>query len=293
MTVRAAPWILACALALLAACGGDDARPAAAAAAPSAPPAGAPASDDLARVMAAGVVRIGVKADSPPFGVKIAGEYTGFDIDLSQALAKQMGIGQVVFVPVTSANRIIKLLNGEVDMVIATMSITRYREHKVDFAEKPYFQDGQALLVPKDSSIKSYLDLAGKSVGALQGSDSSYYMKQVAPDCSVVKFEDMNALMAALEAGKVDAATSDMLILLGLRKACTNPDQFRLAGRRFTTEPYGIAVRQNQSHWRNAISDAIQTLWEKGRYQAILDSWFGPGTEYEKTVNYAIEPYPH
>ncbi len=291
MIARVPTWILACALALLAGCGGDEGRPAAAA--PAAAPPSAPANDDLARVMAAGVVRIGVKADAPPFGVKVAGEYTGFDIDLAQGLAKQMGIAQVVFVPVTSANRIVKLLNGEVDMVIATMTITRYREHKVDFAEKPYFQDGQALLVAKDSPIKSYLDLAGKNVGAVQGSDSSYYMKQVAPDCAVVKYEDMNAMMQALADGKVDAITSDMLILLGLRKASPEPEKWRIAGRRFTTEPYGIAVRQNQSRWRNAISDAIQTMWEKGRYQAILDSWFGPGTEYEKTVNYAIEPYPH
>ncbi len=274
--------------------GGDDASRAAPAAPSSTGPVAAPATaDDLARIRAAKTVRIGVKADSPPFGRKLGGQYVGFDIDIAQALAKQLGIEQVDFVPVTSANRIVKLLHGDCDLVIATMTITRYRERKIDFAYPPYFQDGEALLVKKDSPIHTYLDLKGRKVGCAQGSDSSYYMKQVAPDSLVVPYPGFHEMMAALDDGSVDAVTSDLMILTGLVKQAKDPGAYQIAGSRFTTEPYGIAVRQNQSHLRNALSDALQRLWEQGRYQSIADSWFGAGSEYQMPLNYAITPMPH
>jgi len=249
--------------------------------------------DILAKVTAAKTVRIGVKTNTPPFSVMAKdGSYSGFDIDIAEALAKQMGIDTIAYVPVTSADRIVKLMHGDVDMVIASMTITRYREHRVDFS-LPYFQDGESLLVKKDSPVDSYLDLTGKTVGCLKGSTSSYYMKQVAPGCMTKVYMDAATMMAGLMAGDVDAVTSDELILIGLIKQSTDPSALRIAGKRFTTEPYGIALAQNQSHWRNAIDDALQTLWENGTWQAIADSWFGPGAKYQTDLAFAIKPYPH
>jgi polar amino acid transport system substrate-binding protein len=248
--------------------------------------------DVYKRIMDQKSVRIGVKKDTPPFGVQTKDGFVGFDIDIANALAKQMGIDKVEFVPVTSKDRIVKLLNGDVDMVIASMTITRYREHRVDFT-LPYFQDGEALMVKRDSPISSYLDLAGKTVGCVKGSTSSYYMRQVAPNCTTKIYADYDAMMAGMAANEVDAATTDMLILLGLIKAAPDPTAYRIAGTRFTTEPYGIAIVQNQSHWRNALDDALQSLWENGRWQAICDSWFGPGAKYESQLDFGIKPYPH
>jgi polar amino acid transport system substrate-binding protein len=253
----------------------------------------APAGDVYARVMKDKRVRIGVKADTPPFGTRVGDSFTGFDIDIAMAVAKQLGIEQVDFVPVTSANRIVKLLNGDVDMLVASMTITRYRELKVDFAYPPYFQDGEGLLVKTASPVQSYLDLPGKTVGCVKGSTSSYYMKQVAPDCATKVYPDFAAMMQGLEADEVDAVTSDTLILIGLMKNAADPTAYRIAGDRFTTEPYGIAVVENQSKWRDALSDAIQDLWENGRWQVICDSWFGPGAKYESKLNFVITPFPH
>ncbi len=287
MSTRCGLFLLAIFGMLLAACDGDRPAPAAAAAA-----AAAPREDIFARVMADKRVRIGVKADTPPFGVASGDTYVGFDIDIAMAVAKQLGIEQVEFVPVTSADRIKRLLHGDVDMVVASMTITRYREKKVDFT-LPYFQDGEGLLVKKESPIASYLDLAGKTVGCVKGSTSSYYMKQVAPDCATKVYANFDELMAGFDKDEVDAITTDTLILIGLMKNAREPDAYRLAGDRFTTEPYGIAVPENQSRWRDALDSAIQELWENGRWQVICDSWFGPGAKYETSVNFSITPYPH
>jgi polar amino acid transport system substrate-binding protein len=281
--------IIAAFVLLASACG--ETNPTPPAAAKPAPPRSAP-GDIYARVMKEKRVRIGVKADTPPFGMKLGDSFTGFDIDIALAVAKQLGIEQVEFVPVTSANRIVKLLNGDVDMAIASMTITRYRELKVDFS-LPYFQDGQGLLVKADSAIQSYLDLSGKTVGCTKGSTSSYYMKQVAPDCTTKVYPDFAAMMQGFADGEVEAVTSDTLILIGLMKNAPDPAAYRLAGDRFTTEPYGIAIVENQSKWRDALNDALQDLWENGRWQVICDSWFGPGAKYESKINFAITPYPH
>jgi len=250
----------------------------------------AAAGDDLARVTQAGVLRVGVKADTPPFGFKRGDTLAGFDIDIAHALAQQMGLKDVVFVPVTSANRLAKLQAGEVDCVIASMTITRTRAREVDFTI-PYFQDGQALLVKGDSPVRSYLDLSGRKVGAVKGSTSASNMKQVAPDAVVVAFDSFAALLAGLEAGTVDAITSDQLILQALAQGAKTAG-LRIAGDRFSTEPYGIAVRQNQSRLRGALDEALQGIWEKGRWQLIFDTWFGPRAKFHTSSTFAITPYP-
>ena len=265
---------------LLTACGGGSNRTA------------APMLDTMQQVKAANILRVGIKADTPPFGFKRGGELAGFDVDLAYALAQQLGIKDVQFVAVTSADRIKKLMDNEVDVVIASMTITRTREQQVDFTI-PYFMDGQALLVKADSSIQSYQDLAGKKVGAVRGSTSGSNMTQVAPDCTVVQLAGFSAMLKALDDGTVDAVTTDSLILTGLMRNSSKPEAYRIAGNKFSTEPYGIAVRENQSQWRDAVNDALQEMWENGRWQLIFDTWFGPRSKYATETTFSITPYPH
>ncbi|MDA3960120.1 MAG: transporter substrate-binding domain-containing protein [Planctomycetota bacterium] len=246
-------------------------------------------SDTLKAVKQRGEVRIGVKEDTKPFGFRLGGERAGFDIDIAIAIAQQLGIAQVRFVTVTSANRIDMLKSGDVDMVLASMTITRQRDREVDFSI-PYFQDGQGLLVQKDSDIGSYLDLAGRMVGAVKGSTSGSNIAQVAPDASVIEFGDYQRLERALRAGTVDAITTDTVILLGM--AQSSKGALRLAGQSFTVEPYGVAIVENQSNWRDAINEAIQVLWESGQYQMIYDTWFGAHSVYGEHVNFAVTTYP-
>ncbi len=251
--------------------------------------------DVLARVTAAKTVRVGVLANNPPFSYQVGGNWTGFDIDIAQGVAHELGIENIVYVPVTLDQRGPSIVNGTVDMVVASMTITRYREskssNKVDFSI-PYFQDGQALLVKAASPIKSYLDLNGKKVGAVKGSTASFYMTQINPDAEVVKYADNAALGKALDAGEIDAATNDYLVLAGMVASAADPAALRIAGERMTTEPYGIAVPQNQSAWRNAINHALIALWESQDWHAAADTWFGPKSKFASPVNFVMGVYP-
>ena len=247
--------------------------------------------DVLAQVKERSVLRAGVKADAPPFGWKDEFGYYGFDVDIANALAAELGVEKVEFVTVTSSDRLDKVVSGEVDMAIASMTITRGRERQVDFTI-PYFQDGQALLVRADSGLAGYEDLAGKTVGGVKGATSVDNIREAQPDCSVKEYPGYNEALAALAAGEVDAITSDMLILLGLKLGSGEPDAFRIAGGRFSTEPYGIAVRENQSSFRDALNEGIQRLWLTGRWQRIFDDWFGEKAKYHTDLDFKIVPFP-
>jgi polar amino acid transport system substrate-binding protein len=248
--------------------------------------------DVLERARTVGVVRVGVKADTPPFGWKDDFGRHGFDVDIANALAKGLGIPKVEFVTVTSADRLDKVATGEIDMAIASMTITRRREQKVDFTI-PYFQEGQALLVSADSTVGGYEDLAGKAVAAVRGSTSVDTIRQVQPECTVVEVGGFGEALDALREGRVAAVTSDMLILIGLMRDAKDGSSLRVAGERFSTEPYGIAVAENQSKLRDALNDTLQSMWEDGRWQRIYESWFGENAKYHAEVPFAIVPYPH
>ena len=245
-------------------------------------------SDRLAAAQQAKVLRIGVKADNPPFGAaRTAGGFRGFDVDIAAAIAERLGCTPE-FSAVTSADRFARLADGSIDLVVATTTITRSRERLADFSV-PYFQDGQALLVRTGSGIAGYQALAQRRVGAVTGSTSLDTMKQVAPEAEVIGYPTLAAARDDLLAGKLDAITSDAFILMGLRQG---EPRLSFAGGRFSTEPYGVAMAQGQSALRDAVNEALMELWDSGQWRAIYDTWFGPGTPFATEIRFAVPVVP-
>ena len=149
--------------------------------------------DQLKTVQAAGVLRAAVKVDAAPFAFTLGGVNAGFEIDLLGAIAREMGIENIEYVAVSSSQRINTLLKDKVDIVIANMTVTRGREALIDFS-LPYFQDGQMLLVHKDSQISNYLDLSGKKVGCIKDTTGEKAIRVVAPNAVVKVFADNTAM---------------------------------------------------------------------------------------------------
>ncbi len=242
------------------------------------------------RVMSAGSVRIGVKADAPPFGVERNGMRRGFDIDIGESLARRLGV-EPVFVTVTSADRIPKLQAGDVDMVIASMTQTRGRDRKVDFSI-PYFEDGPAILVKTGGDITGYLQLGGRKLGVAKGSSTAAAVAKVAPEAVVVELPAIKDLLPALEAGQVDAVASDYLILIGLARASGKGRSYTIAGGRIVSEPYGIALPQNESALRDAVNEALMAMWEDGEWSRISDTWFGPNGAMPASIKFSMPTIP-
>lgn len=217
----------------------------------------------------------GIKNDTKLFGFYNIenGEIEGFDIDVAKELTKRLtgDSKHAQFVEVTSKTRIPLLRNGNIDAIIATMTINEARKKVVDFTDT-YFDAGQSLLVAKDSKINSIDNLdASTTVVSVKGSTSSQNIKKLAPQAKLIELETYAEGLTALKAGQGDALTTDNAILLGL--ISENPD-FRLAGENFTEEPYGIGVNKNQADFKNQLNQALAAMKADGTYQKIYDKWF-------------------
>lgn len=216
----------------------------------------------------------GVKVDTSLFGLYNIEKATieGFDIDIAKAITKEItgDAKNAKFVEVTSKTRIPLIKNGNIDAIIATMTISEERKKQVDFSNV-YFAAGQALLVPSDSSIQSVSDLTSETtVLAVKGSTSATNIRKYAPDAKVLELENYSEAFTALQSGQGDAMTTDNAILLGI--IAKNPD-YRLAGDNFTDEPYGIAINKGQEPFVQQINGALQTIKNNGVYDKIYAKW--------------------
>lgn len=138
--------------------------------------AGAAQADRIEDIKAAGKIVVGVKQDYKPWGyLTIEGELAGLEIDLARDVAKRMGV-EVELVPVVASNRMEFLQQGRIDLIIATMGDNPERREVVGMVEPNYYAGGTNVLAPKAAGLKTWEDLRGKDVCAVQG---SYYNKRV------------------------------------------------------------------------------------------------------------------
>jgi putative glutamine transport system substrate-binding protein len=233
-------------------------------------------TNTLEKIKKRGKLIVGVKYDLNLFGLKNpkTGQVEGFDIDIAKGLAKKIlgDENKIEFKEVTSKTRIPMLNNGEIDAIIATMTITEERKKEVDFSDV-YFMAGQSLLVKKDSKINSVKDLKkGMTVLTAKGSTSAQNIRKVAPQVNVLEFENYAEAFTALKAGQGDALTTDNALLWGMAKQDPN---YRVLDETFSKEPYGIAVRKGDKELLQVINEYLKEIKENGEYDKIYEKWIG------------------
>ncbi|WP_159723003.1 transporter substrate-binding domain-containing protein [Enterococcus sp. CSURQ0835] len=251
---------------------------------------GSVANEDIAkRIKKEPTITWGVKYDTRLFGMMDikTRKVTGFDIDIAKALTKEIAgkNAKADFVEVTSKTRIPLLKNGNIDAIIATMTITKERKEQVDFSDI-YFDAGQSLLVKKGSPIKNVKELTGKdTVLAVKGSTSAVNIRKNAPDAKILELENYAEAFTALQSGQGQAMTTDNAILLGMQEE--NPG-YQLVGGTFTEEPYGIAINKGQTAFLTEVNAALGRLHDNGTYDKIYDKWFPnePGSKAEKGAKF-------
>jgi polar amino acid transport system substrate-binding protein len=232
----------------------------------------------LERVKQRGELIVGTKYDFPPMGFinKDTGQPDGFEVDLAKEIAKELGV-KVKFVQALSKTRIPLIVNGNVDLIVATMTHKRDREGAIDFSIH-YLITGQRPITRKETGITHVSQLAGKKVGAVQGGNAGPNLLKVQPKAEIVSFQEHTETLLALKQKKVDALVTDDVLIQWMAKQ--NPD-LAIVGKLYTVEPYGMGVRQNDSKWRNAINHAFLEIWDSRRYHEIYHKWFGQAPEFE------------
>lgn len=238
------------------------------------------AAGSVEQIKARGKLKVGVKYDLNLFGLKdpTTDEVEGFDIDLAKAIAKKIfgDENKIELKEVTSKTRIPMLKNGEIDMIVATMTITEDRKKEIDFSDV-YFLAGQSLLVKIDSEINGIADLTKDSkVVTAKGSTSTNNIREKAPDAQVLEFETYAEAFTALKAGQGDALTTDNSLLYGMAKQDPN---YRVVSEIFTEEPYGIGMRKGEDELVQLVNAVIKEMKDNGEYDKLYEKWIGEKPE--------------
>lgn len=231
---------------------------------------------------------VGIKFDQPGLGLKEGDKYTGFDVDVATYVAKQLGYDadKIEWKQSPSPQREQLLQSGQVDMIVATYSITDERKAKVDFAG-PYFIAGQDLLVRSDdSSITGVDSLKTKKLCSVKGSTSASNVKEDVPGVQLQEYDTYSKCAEALANGAVDALTTDNTILAGYAAQPAYKGKLKVVGNTFSKEVYGIGIKKGDKDRCTKINDALTKMIKDGDWQKAVDANFGPaGFKVDTSVN--------
>ncbi len=221
-----------------------------------------------------GYIIVGVKTDAYPFGfINEKNEYDGLDVALTKIIAKHIfeKDGKVKFIPVTASDRMMKLYSENVDMIVATMSVTPTREQILDFSNS-YYTAGQAMLVKKGSNISSLKDLSGKKAIIVFGSTGERSLRTTIPNVGIIGYQNYKDAYAALKKGRGDAIVSDDTILLGL---ALKDNSVELLPKRFSKEPYAIAFRKGPESRSliRVVNRVIDAETRKGNIKKLQEKY--------------------
>jgi len=242
----------------------------------------AAAESTLEKISRTGTLTIGTRRGSPPFGfVNAKNEWVGFSIDLVEQAIKPVierhlkkGI-KVEKKESSPATRIPLLTSRAVDLIAETMTDTRARRESVDFS-LTFFVTGAQFLVKKGSPIKGIQDIAGKRIAAQQGSTNARIIRARVPNANLREFPDQPAAFQALAQGQVDAYTNDGIQLAGLIAKAPRPGDWQIVGDFYSYEPYGMAVRENESDFLDLVNAGLMEAIDSGKYFELYEKWFGP-----------------
>lgn len=256
------------ALSILAGCGGQSKAPAA-----GGDSSGLPAQ--VQKIKDAGVLRVGVKEDVPKFGYLDPAKnvHEGMEIDLARRIAKEIfgDESKVQFTGVNAKTRGPALDNGEIDMVIATFTITEERKQSWNFSD-PYFTDNVGFLVLANSGIKSWKDLDGKTIGVAQSASTRKALTEQGEKDGIkvdfLEFATYPEIKAALDSGRVDAFSVDQSILWGYKddKNVMLPDKF-------APQEYGIATKKSNTELAEFVNNIIKGMKESGELDQLYEKW--------------------
>lgn len=211
-----------------------------------------------------------------PFQYEEGGKVVGFDVDLVDLVAEEMGVEQVIVdTPFDGIQSGADLNSGKCDLAAAGMTITDVREKNLDFSD-PYFEATQALVAKKGAGVTDLAGLEGKKLGVQNGTTGQEYAKKNGKGVTQVTYEDLGLLLNAVETGQVDAAINDNGVLYDWVKENTG---FEVVTEFDTGEEYGIGVKTGNKELLELINKNIAEAKDSGKYDEIYEKWFGKKPE--------------
>jgi polar amino acid transport system substrate-binding protein len=204
----------------------------------------------------------------------------GFDYELAQALAAEMG-ASLSFKNYNFDRLLPALGSGTFDVVMSAMSDTRVREKQVDFID--YFLAGSGILVKAGNPhhIYNLASLCGMTVDLQRGTSQQAAVTAQSKACTSVGLKPISMLLYATDAeafkhftaGESMAHISDYPVVSHLARTVGGGKTYMVVGQQFGVVPYGIAIAKNNPQLRDRVQSALKTLIENGTYDRLLQKW--------------------
>ena len=224
---------------------------------------------------AGGTLIVGFDQDFPPMGfIGNDGEFTGFDLELAQEVAKRLGL-EYKPQPIAWDAKDMELEAGNIDCIWNGFTMTG-REDDYAWTEA-YMANTQVFVVAKDSGIASQADLAGKVVECQVDSSAEAALKEV-PDLTatfknLLTTADYNTAFMDLEQGAVDAIAMDVIVA-GYQIQQRNAD-FVILDDSLSAEEYGVGFKKDNTELRDKVQKTLEEMAADGTLKGISEKWFG------------------
>jgi polar amino acid transport system substrate-binding protein len=244
-----------------------------------------PTESGVARIQSAGVVRVGILYNEPPFGeLSLRTDengniiVSGFDADLARAMAEAWGV-TANFVQVTRQTAIDMLANGEIDLLMAAQPHLRELDQRIEFSQA-YYPNAQAMMVRDGDEALGLAQMANRRIGVIVGTRSEtavdWWLGRVDYTVTVQPYYTLDAALAALFGGEVDGVVENRT---HLSRAVTQPGVARILDEPVMPEPYAIGIRRQDVNLRNLVDKTLQFMLQSGQINEIHRNNFA-GIDY-------------
>ncbi|MGL9734641.1 MAG: ABC transporter substrate-binding protein [Symbiopectobacterium sp.] len=237
-------------------------------------------AEKLDDIQKAGIVKIAVFDNNPPFGFidPQTKKLVGYDVDIAEAIGKALCV-KVELRSTNPANRIPLLTSQKVDLIAANFTITDERAKQVNFSI-PYFATGQKFIARK-GVLKTPEDIKALRIGADKGTVQEITLREHYPTAKVISYDDTPLAFAALRNGNVQAITQDDAKLVGL--LANVPDaqktEFEISPFSITKEYQGVGVLKGENRLTQKVDETLLQLEKTGEAKQTYDRWFGLTTK--------------
>lgn len=253
--------------------------------------AAAPAlADQWQEVQKRKELRCATFADVPPFAAPDpkTREMVGFDVDLCNALAKQLGVKASV-TPVSVEARVPEVKMGRVDVTVANLAYTLGRAEQIQFSH-PYYLAKEMLAVKASDAGSKKADFKGKRIASTKGSTSELSIKLNGSE--PVTFQDTGSVYMAVQQNKAVGMVANTMTITKLvaQSKTGGAVEMKMIQEPMAFQPIGVGLKKEEPAMLAKVNEALIALDRSGEINRIWDKWLGPNTEYKMTRDEKVVP---
>ena len=241
----------------------------------------------LQQIKKSGQIKIGYRTAQPPMSfLGKDGNPTGYSIDLCKDIVAEVetkiGAGvKVEYVPITAEERFKALRDNKIDILCGSTTKTLSRSEFVDFTQLT-FVTGASLMTLRSNKQPDSTGFAGKKIGVVNDTTTAVALKKLIRETStaakIVLFNSTKEGINALRKKKIDAFSSDQIVLIGIISKAHDPMSFVIDPNVFSFEPFALALRRNDSDFRLVADRVISDLCRSKKIIPIYNKWIGDVT---------------